>query len=218
MKPNAAPTSLAPLEPKPWDKRPDETAQMYACFTIYLLMGIGRSLERCHQQALTQKLVRTTWVRNIKRWSHNYKWVERVQAWDAEQSMQERLRVEQARLSEIEKAARRQAKAGRLMQSIGVRDLKKVRARQQESPKELVLKPSEASSLIVDGSKVERAALGMPTATAISGGIGVQVQGAVQHLHQGSVELDLSGLSDEELEQLERVTSSIAAARARESH
>lgn len=59
----------------PWERRGGESVQAFAAFSLYLEMGVKRSL-----QAVSQELSKSRTL--ISRWSSAYQWVERCRAWD----------------------------------------------------------------------------------------------------------------------------------------
>jgi hypothetical protein len=60
---------------KPWERQKDESAQAFEAFSLYLGMGVDRSLRE-----LARKLSKSYTL--VSRWSREKKWQERVRAYD----------------------------------------------------------------------------------------------------------------------------------------
>ena len=62
---------------KPWERQEGESVKAFEAFTVFLEMGVERSL-----RAVGQRLGKSRAL--IERWSRTYQWVERVASYDAD--------------------------------------------------------------------------------------------------------------------------------------
>lgn len=69
-------TTDAP-EPRPWERRGEDTSPAYAAFEVYLRAGSGRSVTKVAAECNKSRSL-------LNRWSAHHKWVRRAQVWDAE--------------------------------------------------------------------------------------------------------------------------------------
>lgn len=159
--------------PEPWERQRDaKTGELepnlwYDRFTDFRLMGPDRSLLELVNRERDKKGHRRTnctpgsWRRNSERWN----WRERAEAWDAEQR---RLRIEAEKQARAE-MLKRHARQAQALQGIGAMrlqlfDHKRLAAMEPEQRareiKNLTL--GEARRYILDGTTLERQALGLP--------------------------------------------------------
>ncbi len=138
-----------------------------AMFGLYYELGPGRSLQILHDKLayLGLKLALNT----LKTYSVQGQWQSRVIEMDA------KVKIEQERnqVNRIIKMNEEQALAGRLMRSIGTQEFARLQRRVQkaidmakEKGKNIdlaFLSPEQAATLIIQGSRVERMAMGQPT-------------------------------------------------------
>ena len=197
-----------PPAPEPatlWSKRSDETAQQYATFLKYLMLGHSRSLERARAVALQEGIIKAASCRWVAEWSRKHSWVARAGAWDAEQARQTRERFEQQDVDDRLSAARRHAAIGRTLQDVALRRLQAI----MRSPDELRrLTPSDLRNYLVDGVRVERLGLGLETERQAVHSR-VHVDADVQTTISPTDELDLSTLPEEYLTLLEAMAERI---------
>ncbi len=75
-----------PAAVKPWDPRPGEPALWHSRFGLYLRLGVGRSIEKCHRdcaevEGRAPSRPSPNWYSVAREWQ----WEERAKAWDVEQ-------------------------------------------------------------------------------------------------------------------------------------
>lgn len=128
-----------------WNKQPKETKKAFEAFKLYRDMGFERS-----QAKVAKKLGKSTQL--MSRWSRKYKWVKRAAAWDTWKDV----KMQEATIDEIQKAARNHVRIGQELQRVGLTLLKKV------ASGEIGSNTADVIRCIVEGTKIERAALDLP--------------------------------------------------------
>jgi len=138
-----------------WDRQPGELNLWYARFERYRLAGPNRSLlgtlndERVRRGKKKGRSLPQSWATNVKRW----RWQDRASAWDEYERRQARVRhaqaIEEANRRHIQHALALQNKASQRLQAMEPGDLS----------------PMVVLRYIVEGAKLERAALGQPQPT-----------------------------------------------------
>ena len=182
---------LDDLALKPWQQMSNEGNQAFHAFTHYLsLLPHERSMDRAytyHQRACKQNAAKgkklLSCSSNWQDWRFRYSWVERAAAHDAEVAERERLR----RLHEIDEMNKRHTNI-----SVALQDLVVARLEGLAKTKEaFTLTPMQMATLLDRASLVERRSRGEATTIVKHQGAGGSEVG---------VALDLSKLSDQELE------------------
>ena len=145
-----------------WDREDGEPALWFGRFDkFYRPLGSERSLDAAYRVYLDSskkgqsaaERPPNSWFNNAKAW----RWKERAEAWD-ETIRQERLAVEaEARRQAQQDATARYIKSAKAMQDIALRKMVNL----QKDPDQL--KPDEARRFLLDGTKLEREVLGLPT-------------------------------------------------------
>lgn len=182
------------MSQKPWERMEGEGVKAFEAFRIYRDMGSERNL-----RAVGERLGKSRAI--IERWSSANQWVERVRAYDNDL---ERVAYQEAVKSVREMQKRRIGMAAQLQN-------KALLALQKLKPEHM--KPGELLAFMREGAKLEREARndivesyektrggGNPKSRNAAASTGQSESGAV-----GGGELDMSGLSDEELVDLERL-------------
>ena len=138
-----------------WDRQPGELNLWYARFERYRLAGPNRSLlgtlndERVRRGKKKGRSLPQSWATNVKRW----RWQDRASAWDEYERRQARVRHAQA----IEEANRRHIQHALALQNKASQRL--------QAMEPGGLSPMVVLRYIVEGAKLERAALGQPQPT-----------------------------------------------------
>ncbi|MGD0128270.1 MAG: hypothetical protein ABSF46_23145 [Terriglobia bacterium] len=145
---------------EPWERQPRESSKAYAHLSIYLEMGISRSLNKVASDPKC-----TSKRRQLSRWSSKYKWVQRSLAFDDDQRRQER----EAQRKEHNEMLKRHARLAMLGQSLVVDTLRKRLQEAQENPTKM-LSVSDASRLLDVSVRVERLSRGLPSEVSELGG------------------------------------------------
>lgn len=148
--------SAKPDTRDPWERLDRETPKAHAAFVEYLKLGYSRSLAK-----LSQRLGRTK--QNFEKWSVKYDWVRRAAAYDADQDRIYRDELKQARRD----MAHRHAMQAKTLQDFA---LKSLRAKFGDNLEKILEEGcedlpavSEILRYIVEGTKLERVALGEPS-------------------------------------------------------
>lgn len=162
-----------------WERQYGETRQAFAAFATYRDMGATRSCAR-----VSEELGKSTTL--ITRWSARWQWVARTDAWDAEQDQIAREQAAKA----IHDMHKRHAQIAAAMTGKIIERLNSLQADD--------LTPTQAAQWLDIAAKVERVARGEAAdrvAVEQSGPGGGPIR----------QQLDLSDLTDEELDALERI-------------
>jgi len=119
-----------PTEPRPWDRRPDESPKAYAAFTAYRDLGEQRSV------AGAARLLGRC-VSQFYRWATQYDWERRAHAWDLLQARQD----EEAVRHERDEMVRRELKDISRLQQLAMAKFSAL-VRRDPATAELSLDPS----------------------------------------------------------------------------
>lgn len=140
------------FEGVPWQRQPNEGQRAWEAFQEYRNMGPKRSCAK-----VARKLGKSDTI--IERWSRMHSWVKRVELYeiDEEKDYQAELSVQRR------EAARRHAEAGALLRNIALEILKKKYGERFEKLNAKSLTSGDVLRYIMEGAKLERAALGAPT-------------------------------------------------------
>jgi hypothetical protein len=130
-----------------WDKLPKESSKAYALFCLYRDMGPDRSIAKVKRLSIEGLSIPSK--TQLLEYSGKYNWVSRAAAWDLAMQKHKELAMKNA----IEELARRQVERGTALAEEGMKYLRK--------PKRKPLTAAEARMYIVDGSELERIALGL---------------------------------------------------------
>ena len=176
----ASPINTAP--PEPWERQDDESPQAFEAFQIYRDLGAERSLLK-----VEQKLAKSHAL--ISKWSTEKQWVERVRAWEREQDRQIRETLTKGRVSMLKNHT-----------DIATAMLvKSVKALQKLPIEEMT--PRDISTMVDVAAKLERISRGEVTERTESK---IEIAGGFKVTN-----LDLSELSDDELQRLDEIVSKI---------
>jgi hypothetical protein len=135
----------------PWERQPGETAKAFKAFCVYRDMGLDRTLTAAWRLMAVNSRRKRGANRAVQEWYQKNRWKERARAWDNEQ---DRL-LRSSKLHEIKDMGKRHAQQGKAMQIKGIAKLQKI--------KDNDLTPSQALDYILEGTKLERLAVGEPT-------------------------------------------------------
>lgn len=120
---------------KSWERQPEESAQAYEAFSLYLKMGAERSLRKVEQELNKSHAL-------IGRWSSTWSWQKRSRDYDAELR-----RIEFAEAQKgIKKMQQRQIQTAMLLQKKAVEALDNLRFD--------ALTPKDILSFISEGAKL----------------------------------------------------------------
>jgi hypothetical protein len=102
---NPRPDDAPPAAPRrPWDRRPDESAQAFRAFCAYVEMGLSRSLAAVGRELYGVGRKRDATGR-LQEWSRKTDWVARAAAFDAHQnSIRQEAMEAEFRAREVEMA------------------------------------------------------------------------------------------------------------------
>jgi len=180
---------------EPWEKQKGESKKAFEAFAMYRDMGSARSYAKTAQALGKSKKLMDDWGRE-------WYWQQRVAAWDSELDRQVREQTVQA-LKDMNERHIKQATA---FQSKALMRLNQLNEKTIND-----LSPGDAIRFFEIATKVERLARGEAT-EKVKGE--VDHSGTVKHEHDGEIDVnhkvDLSGLSLEELNQLEQIVEKIA--------
>lgn len=129
------------LEPEPWERQFDESAQAFEAFACYRDMGAARSTAK-----VSRVLCKSVSLMN--RWSAEHDWVKRVAAWDAEKDRVAR----ETQIKDIIEMRQRHAAIAKKMMDTADHALEHIR------PDEV--STNEIARLVEIASKLERIARG----------------------------------------------------------
>ncbi len=183
--------------PKPWERQEGEGPQAFRAFAAYRDSGTGgakRSLTKT-AQSLTKSDGSPYSDGTLKQWSRKWNWQERVAAWDDEMDRQTR--------EELAKGI-----TGMMKNHVGIAQAmltKALKALQRIPEDELTAQ--DITRMVDIASKLERLSRG--EATERTEGKRT-IAGTVQ-ANLKMPEIDFSGLTDSELEQLDEFIDKLAA-------
>lgn len=165
---------------KPWDRLPVENDESWEAFQNYVLMAPD-------ERKITLAAPRRTAV--LSKWYREHEWERRVHAWDAEFG---RMRHEE-REAIFRRKAREIAIDHMLILSdvkdLLAREFSKLNAASRSSEMHGLLKPAEMNKMLEIGIKLDRLVRGETTENV------------------GSTDLDMTKLSLDELDELDRLMS-----------
>lgn len=171
-------------QPEPWERQEGESAQAFQGFAAYRDMGAERSLAKVAQKLGKSKAL-------MERWSVRWQWVMRADLWDDEMDRLSRRELEKGitgmRRNHVNIAKAMLVKALQALQRIPVDEMT----------------PKDVSTMVDVAAKLERISRGEATERTegkqtIAGGIRTE-------------SVNLSGLSDDELDRLYEIASKLAA-------
>lgn len=167
-----------------WERQEGESAQAFQAFAEYRGMGAGRSLAKVSQKLGKSKTL-------MERWSRQWGWVKRVDAWDGEMDRLSRKELEKG-ITEMRKkhVAIAESMLDKSMQALG------------RMPVE-AMAPRDVSTMVEVASKIERISRGEATERTegkqtVTGEVRTESVCRLQSV-------DLSGLTDGELERLHEI-------------
>lgn len=169
--------------PELWERQDGESAQAFQAFAVYRDMGTERSLVKVAQTLGKSKAL-------MERWSVRWQWVARANVWDDELDRQSRRELEKG-ITEMRKNHANIAKAMLV---------KALKALQKIPDDEMT--PRDVASMVDVAAKLERISRGEATEkteskTELAGELKVNT-------------VDLSLLSDDELEVLSELADKVA--------
>lgn len=133
-------------EEEVWLQREGETHKAYEAFEVYLNLGTERS-----NRATAKRIGKS--VQLIDRWSSRHEWVKRARAWDNHNT---RLFQESYDNATVE-IARRQARIGRTLQSVGMKHVEGLELRDE------LMNYTNAVATVRTGVDIERVAMNQAT-------------------------------------------------------
>lgn len=169
-------------QPNPWERQDGESSQAYQAFLIYRDLGPGRTFA-----AVAEKSKKCDSL--IRKWKRRWNWRERADAWDVEMDRQtcEELRKGIAKM--------RKEHTG-IAKAMLVKSLKAL----QRIPED-ELTPRDITTMVDVASKLERISRGEATE---------RTEGRQTVAGEVSLSsIDLSKVSDDELETLDAITGKI---------
>lgn len=167
-----------------WERQEGESTQAFAAFAAYRDMGVERSLAKVAQTLGKSKAL-------MERWSVRWQWVVRADAWDDEVDRQSRKELEKGIIGMRKNHAN-------IAKAMLVKALKALQKIQDDE-----MTPRDVSTMVDVAAKLERLSRGevterMEGKQTITGEIALQ-------------QIDLSKVSDQELEWLDEITGKIFA-------
>lgn len=178
-------------QPKPWERQPGEGPQAYRAFCAY--RDSGADGERRSLTKTAQNLTKPNGAKyspgTLKQWSWKWNWQERIAAWDDE--------IERCTREELANGIVRMRKAHA---AIARKMLKKAESALKQMD-ETKMSSRDIATMVDVAAKLERISRGEATERTE----GTQTIAGELSLHQ----LDLSGISDEELAALDEITGKI---------
>lgn len=178
------------LEPLSYEKQPGETTKQFEAFKLYRDFGLSRNLRKvCDELDKSLAL--------IGRWSSANNWVERALDYDRDMDKQEVLE----NIKNRREMVKRHGQTSKLFQQ---KVLERIRSL---NPAEL--SPNDLSRWFETAVKIERLSMGESTEIQNNQLQHSGVNGEAIKTESTQV-VDLSNLSDEELENLERIISKSA--------
>ena len=171
-------------QPELWERQEGESAQAFQGFAAYRDMGAERSLAKVAQKLGKSKAL-------MERWSVRWQWVVRSDAWDDELDRQTRVELKEGvtgmRKNHVNIAKAMLVKALQALQRIPADEMT----------------PKDVSTMVDVAAKLERISRGEATERTEG------KQTIAGEIHTESV--NLSGLSDDELDRLYEIASKLAA-------
>jgi hypothetical protein len=137
-------------EPKPYERTDRETAKAFEAFVVYRDLGTDRTIAQAAE-------ILGKHPTQLAKWSCKHGWIDRTRAFDNDR---DRAGTD-AMDDEIEAMRRRQTKAARRIQELGLREIERACQRAEESGEPLNL--GETQKLLKLGAELERLNLGEPT-------------------------------------------------------
>lgn len=188
-----AKSKRSPEQPKPWERQKGEEHEAFAAFCEY--RDMGKDGARRSQHKVGEKLGKSDTL--IERWAKKYSWTARVNAWDDELDRQTR--------EELIKGI-----AGMRKNHVGIAQAmlaKALKALQRIPEDELT--PQDVARMVDIASKLERISRGESTERTegthtVAGDVRTEAVLDINHYN-------LAGLTDEELSELDEITSKLAA-------
>jgi hypothetical protein len=182
---------------QPWNRQFRESTKAYEALRVYLEMGPNRSY-----RAVSEQLGKSETL--ISRWGSRWNWRVRASEWDEEEHRrrdevraQVAAEIEAGKIRETEEMNKRHIGLSKLLQSKALERI------QQMTPQDVRAIPlSVVVALVRDTARIEREARGIGDRLEVTGPVGGPIQTVIQY--------DLTLLSDEELETLERIVSKAA--------
>jgi hypothetical protein len=165
-----------------WERQENESAKAYAAFAAYRDMGVNRSLAKIARRLGKSKAL-------MDRWSAVYHWVARVDAWEAEKDRAAREELTKG----VTAMRKRHVDIAEAMLTKAVKSLRRL------PPGAMTMR--DIATAVEVAAKLERLSRGETTEktegkTALSAEVSVR-------------QLDLSHLTDEELERLDEIAGKI---------
>jgi len=194
--------SLSPWQPafsqgttdrQPWERVSHESSKAYMHFSLYMSMGVTRSLRK-----LAEDTRCISKVAQLRRWSVRHGWVQRTQEYDAYQ--EQLLRLEQEK--ERRQMAKRHASIAVLGQNLVVSSLQRTVEELTQNP-EKKLSIRDVTHLLDIAVKVERLARGEPTEISeLEGSAARPLRLTVEEIAREAIE-NVLGLSSAVTERIE---------------
>ncbi len=186
-------------KPLPWERQPGEGPMAYKCFCAYRDSGAEgkrRSLTRT-AQSLTKSDGTPYSDGTLKEWSRKHNWQERVALWDEEMDRQ----IREELVKGIATMRKNHADIAKQMLIKALKALDKIPAEELDA--------QDISRMVDTASKLERISRGEATERTegkhtIAGDVRTESVLEVQNI-------DLSGLTDGELEKLDELVGKLAA-------
>lgn len=155
-----------------WDKREDEGARAYHCFTLYRDLGPGRSIDKAYhadraargQQESSKSRAPRRWFE----WAAEHEWKRRAEAFDAHRELEARQLQAEAHREQIRQLADRQRERAARTHQAAMLLLEKGMARLKDlDPEEL--EPAQATAALRAAAAVAESA-----GNAEAGALGVE--------------------------------------------
>lgn len=183
-----------------WERREGESEEAHAAFSQYRDMGVDRTLAEACRRAYGGSAAN---IRRIEVWSSDWEWVARCLEYDR---YVDALAVRKNVKSMIESRVRR-AELGKGMQAVSGYKVNRMLNRAKGGDELEEMAPADIARFASDGAKLEADALGDSIPTEPIRG---QVIGT-QNNQYNILNLDLSRLSDDELDVYEKLIAKITA-------
>lgn len=183
--------------PKPWERQPGEPSTAFKAFCEYRNMGEGtrrRSMPKCIEK-VTKSDGTLYSVATWKKWSSLYNWTKRADLWDDELDRQTREEIAKGRTSMVKNHIG-------IAQAMLTKALKAL----QRIPED-ALTAQDIARMVDIASKLERLSRGDVTErTEGTRTVAGEVQANVSMQN-----IDFSGLTNGELEQLDEIVGKLAS-------
>ncbi len=157
---NIKPFNGAPDRPL-YERQPAEPSKAWDAFVIYRELGWERTIRKAVELYRAKnglKGAEITLQRRLEQWSARWGWPVRAAEWDRELDKHRR----KLALKEIEEMHKRQAKIGKMLQTLGLVELRKYLKDAERKVKEGTISIADVYKAVETGARLERASRGEP--------------------------------------------------------